>query len=50
MIDEYECGIFTRIHGWFEALDIDYETTPAFNGCLMRDKGKCEVMFYFHLA
>ena len=49
MIDSYQCGIIIRVKGWFETLGIKYEMIPDFTGCLMRDKGKCEISFRFNL-
>ncbi len=48
MIDIYQCGIVTRVQGWFEALGVKYDMTPNFTGCLMRDCGKCEIKFKFY--
>lgn len=31
---QYDCGIFARIEGWLEALETDYEMTPALGRCL----------------
>ncbi len=45
----YECGIVIRLHGWFEALDIQYKMSPEFEGCLMESNGKCEIEFRFFL-
>ena len=41
VIDQYECGIFERIEGWFNTLNIDYDVTPQLEGCLMHSNGKC---------
>jgi hypothetical protein len=30
----YDCGIFARVGGWFEALEADYEMTPPLEKCL----------------
>jgi len=42
VIDDYQCAIFTRIEGWFEALGIEYNVNPELNGCLMHTNGKCD--------
>ncbi len=47
--DVYQCGIIIRIHGWLEALGIKYQMIPAFNGCLMEERGRCEIEFQFFL-
>ncbi|MHA2030918.1 MAG: DUF6125 family protein [Candidatus Kariarchaeaceae archaeon] len=41
VIDKYECGIFERIHGWFDELHIDYNFEPTSVGCLMYENGNC---------
>ena len=41
VIDNYQCAIFSRIEGWFEALKIKYDVHPQLNGCLMHSNGKC---------
>ncbi|HNU92560.1 MAG TPA: DUF6125 family protein [Spirochaetota bacterium] len=48
LIDAYECGIFDRACGWFEALGVPYEMKPAVRGCLMHFEGKCSVDFLFN--
>ncbi|HSV96460.1 MAG TPA: DUF6125 family protein [Spirochaetota bacterium] len=47
VIDGYECGIFDRAHGWFEALGVKYEMKPCVRKCLMHMDGKCSVDFMF---
>ena len=41
VIDRYQCAIFSRIEGWFKALEINYAVKPSLNGCLMYTNGKC---------
>ena len=41
VIDQYQCGIFDRIEGWFEGLAIKYEVSPRVEGCMMHKEGKC---------
>lgn len=43
LIDQYHCGIFERILGWFDALGIECKGSPAGEKCWMREKGKCWV-------
>jgi hypothetical protein len=50
LIDVYQCGIVMRVQGWLEGLGVRYEMTPAINGCLMHQNGKCEIEFKFDLA
>ncbi len=40
-IQDYECGIFERVEGWFEGLGIRYEVSPRVNGCMMHSEGHC---------
>lgn len=40
-IEEYECGIFHRIEGWFDALNISYQVAPKVLGCMMHTEGTC---------
>ena len=40
-IDQYECGIFERIEGWFDALHLKYSHIPSDELCLMHHKGSC---------
>ncbi len=49
VIDQYECGIMTRIAGWFKGLGIGFTMDPPLNGCLMRKKGACSGRFEFNL-
>lgn len=39
--DQYDCGIFARLTGWLEALDLLYETNPALGRCLMVQGQHC---------
>lgn len=41
VIDEYQCGIFDRIYGWFDALGLEYSVSPRVVGCMMNTDGKC---------
>ncbi|MFW9989183.1 MAG: DUF6125 family protein [Candidatus Odinarchaeota archaeon] len=49
VIDRYECGVHTRIEGWLEALEIEFEVKPPINGCLMNQVGNCSRDFIFQL-
>ena len=46
-IDSYDCGVFARIEGWFEGLNISYDANPKFIGCLMHQKGTCSRTYEF---
>lgn len=48
-IEYYDCGIVERIKGWLDALWVTYQATD-FTGCLMHERGRCEVDFRFDLA
>ncbi len=49
VIENYQCAIFTRIEGWFEALGIKYNVYPQLNGCLMHTNGYCTRDYSFNL-
>jgi len=40
-IDEYQCGIFSRLEGWLDGIGVRYTAEPAIEGCLMHDHGRC---------
>lgn len=42
---QYDCGIFARIEGWLEALETDYEMTPALGRCLKAQGLECVHVF-----
>lgn len=41
VIDQYECGIFTRIDAWLEGLGVSFEAGPELAGCMMHRQGRC---------
>lgn len=47
--DQYECGIFSRMEGWFDGLEVKYSVTPQVTGCMMHTNGNCfrDYRFYF---
>jgi hypothetical protein len=45
--DTYECGIFHRVQGWFDALGIRYKVTPEVGTCMMITDGACYRDFTF---
>ena len=49
-IEQYQCGIFERIYGWFDGLGIEYSVSPQVEGCMMHSNGKCfrDFTFNFH--
>jgi hypothetical protein len=48
LIDEYECGIFERIKGWFDAMEVDYRLSQDLSRCLKYLEQQCHVMVAFH--
>jgi hypothetical protein len=48
LIDEYECGIFERIKGWFDAMGVDYRLSPDLSRCLKYMGKECHVTVEFH--
>ncbi|MCF8034111.1 MAG: DUF6125 family protein [Desulfarculaceae bacterium] len=41
MLDQYQCGIYRRVEGWLDALDLSWEAEPRFEGCLKHQNGWC---------
>lgn len=39
--DEYECGIFARVTGWFDALRLRYDIQPNLGKCLRAQGQEC---------
>ncbi len=48
VIEDYECGIFERIEGWFEAMDLIYTLTPELSRCLKFKGEDCTITVKFH--
>jgi hypothetical protein len=48
LIDGYECGIFERIKGWFDAMELDYTLSPDLSRCLKYRGQECHVTVEFH--
>jgi len=48
LLPEYECGIFERIFGWFDAMQLTYDVEPDLSRCLKYKGGQCEVTVRFH--
>ena len=46
-IEQYECGIFERIYGWFDGIGMKYSVSPQVEGCMMHTDGRCfrEIIF-----
>jgi hypothetical protein len=47
-IEQYQCGIFERIYGWFDGMGIKYSVSPQVEGCMMHTDGKCFREFTFN--
>jgi hypothetical protein len=47
-IEEYQCGIFERIYGWFDGMGIKYSVSPQVKGCMMHTDGKYFREFTFN--
>jgi hypothetical protein len=45
--EQYECGIFSRVEGWFEALGLNFEVNPKIPGCVMLKQGQCRREYTF---
>ena len=50
LIAEYECGIFERIEGWFDAMGLDYSRTPDLGRCLKYKGEECLVTIQFRFG
>ena len=49
LLKDYECGIFERIFGWLDAMNLTYSATPDLSRCLRFKGRECEVSIKFHL-
>jgi hypothetical protein len=47
LISDYECGIFERIEGWFDAMGLEYARTPDLSRCLKFRGEDCTVTIKF---
>lgn len=48
LLPEYECGIFERIEGWFDAMGLRYTRTPDLSRCLKFKDEECRITVQFH--
>lgn len=39
--EQLDCGVWARVSGWLEALDLQYELDPALGKCLMAQGREC---------
>lgn len=47
LVSEYECGIFERIEGWFDAMGLAYRRNPDLGRCLKHQGKECVVTIQF---
>ena len=47
-LPDYECGIFERIEGWFDAMELKYTRTPDLCRCLKFKGKECKITVQFH--
>ena len=47
VLADYECGIFERIEGWFDAMGVKYALTPDLSRCLKLKGEECKVTVKF---
>ena len=47
-IGKYSCGIFQRLKGWFDELNLQYDIAPQINGCMMKEENSCFRKFQFY--
>ena len=47
LLPDYECGIFERIEGWFDAMGLKYTRTPDLSRCLKYKGEQCLVRMKF---
>lgn len=45
VIEQYQCGIYERIEGWYKGLGLKFDVNPQITGCLMQYDKKC-VRYY----
>ena len=38
---EYECGIYNRVEGWFDALGLSWSVEPKVLNCMKLEQGEC---------
>ncbi|MGD8764270.1 MAG: DUF6125 family protein [Desulfobacteraceae bacterium] len=50
LVSEYECGIFERIEGWFDAMGLAYTRSPDLSRCLKHRGKDCVVTFQFEFT
>jgi len=48
LLADYDCGIFERIEGWFDAMGVDYRRNPAPGRCLKFRGKECIITVNFN--
>jgi len=48
LLGDYECGIFERIEGWFDAMNLKYTRSPDLSRCLKSKGEACRIRAEFH--
>ncbi|NNL76750.1 MAG: hypothetical protein HKO68_10490 [Desulfobacterales bacterium] len=48
LLQDYECGIFERIVGWCDAMNLKYTQEPDLSRCLKYRGKECKVALKFH--
>lgn len=48
LLPDYECGIFERIEGWFDAMGLEYTRSPDLSRCMKFRGQDCRVSIKFH--
>jgi hypothetical protein len=48
LLPDYECGIFERIEGWFDAMGLKYTRAPDLSRCLKFKGEECTITVKFH--
>lgn len=47
VLDQYECGIFERVEGWFDGLGLRYRVEPQTAKCLLLTQDHCHRDYRF---
>jgi hypothetical protein len=47
VLSEYECGIFVRIEGWFDAMGLKYSRDQDLSRCLKYKGQECVIAYEF---
>lgn len=50
VLADYECGIFERIEGWFDAMGLKYTRTPDLSRCLKFRGEECRITVDFRFG